>query len=125
MPLSAGTKLGHYEVISLLGKVGMGVWKARDTTLKREAALKFLPAAFLRDPDRMARFQRQAEALTSLDHPNFGPIYGLVDSADSRAPVLALNEGLTLADRIDAGPLLLEEAGAILTQIIEGLQSTH
>lgn len=83
------------------------------------------PAAFLRDPDRMARVQGQAEALTSLDHPNFGPIYGLVDSAGSRALVLALNEGRTLADRIDAGPLLLEEAGAILTQVIEGLQSTH
>src|SRR5713101_2149130 len=101
MPLSPGDKLGHYEVISLLGKGGMGeVWKARDTMLKRDVALKVLPAVFLRDPDRMARFQREAEVLASLDHPNIGPIFGLVDSEDSFGLVLALVEGPTLADRI-------------------------
>ena len=82
MPLYMGDKLGHYEVLSLLGQGGMGeVYRARDTTLKRDVALKVLPAAFLRDSERMARFQREAEVLASLDHPNIGPIYGLVDSA--------------------------------------------
>ncbi len=103
MPLSVGDKLGHYEVISLLGQGGMGeVYSARDTTLKRDVALKVLPASFLRDPERMARFQREAEVLASLDHPNIGPIYGIVDSEDSRGLVLALIEGPTLADHIAA-----------------------
>src|ERR1700682_4855707 len=98
MLFSVGDKFGHYEVLSLLGQGGMGeVYRARDTTLKREVALKVLPAAFLRDPERMARFQREAEVLASLDHPNIGPIYGLVDSDNSRTLVLALIEGPTLA----------------------------
>ena len=126
MPLSAGDKLGHYEILSLLGKGGMGeVWKARDTTLKREVALKVLPAMFLRDSDRMARFQREAEVLASLDHPNIGHIYGILDSADSRALVLALIEGPTLADRIEAGPIPLDETVAIAKQIIEALEYAH
>ena len=126
MPLSVGDKLGHYEVLSLLGQGGMGeVYRARDTTLKRDVALKVLPAAFLRDPDRMARFQREAEVLASLDHPNIGPIYGIVDSEDSRGLVLALIEGPTLADRIAAGPLPLDEAIAISKQIIEALEYAH
>jgi serine/threonine-protein kinase len=123
MSLSAGTK--HREVVSLLGKGGMGeVRKARDTTLKREVALKVPPAEF-RDPEGTARFQREAEVLASLDHPNSRPICGPVDSANSRALVLALIEGPALADRLDAGPLLQEDAGAISKQIIEGQQSTH
>jgi serine/threonine-protein kinase len=114
MPLSAGDKLGHYEVVSLLGQGGMGeVYRARDSTLKRDVALKVLPATFLRDPDRMARFQREAEVLASLDHPNIGHIHGIVDSEDSRGLVLALIEGPTLADRIEAGPIALDEAIAI------------
>src|SRR5579862_7218846 len=126
MPLSAGDKIGHYEVLSLLGKGGMGeVYKARDTTLKRDVALKVLPAAFLRDPDRMARFQREAEVLAALDHPNIGHIYGIVDSADSRALVLALIEGPTLAGRIAAGPQPLDEALAVSKQIIEALEYAH
>ena len=84
MPLSAGDKLGHYEVVSLLGQGGMGeVYRVRDTKLKRDVALKVLPATFLRDPERMARFQREAQVLASLDHPNIGPIYGMADSEDS------------------------------------------
>src|ERR1700689_2034328 len=111
MQLKSGDHLGSYEIISLLGKGGMGeVWRARDTTLKRDVALKVLPAAFLRDPDRMGRFQREAEVLASLDHTNIGHIYGIVDSADSRALVLAIVEGPTLADRIEAGPVPLDEA---------------
>src|SRR6266853_6549443 len=111
MPLFVGDKLGHYEVLSLLGAGGMGeVYRARDNTLKREVALKVLPASFLRDPERMARFQREAEVLASLDHPNVGPIYGIVESEGSRALVLALVEGPTLADHIAAGPLPRDEA---------------
>ena len=126
MPVAVGDKLGHYEVLSLLGHGGMGeVYRARDTTLKRDVALKVLPAAFLLDHDRMARFQREAEVLASLDHPNIGPIHGMVDSADSRALVLALIEGPTLADRIAAGPLREEEAISIATQIIDALEYAH
>jgi serine/threonine protein kinase len=126
MPLSVGDKLGHYEVLSLLGKGGMGeVYKARDTTLKRDVALKVLPATLLRDPDRLARFQREAEVLASLAHPNIGPIFGLIDSTDSRGLVLALIEGLTLADQIAIGPLPLDDALSIAKQIIEALEYAH
>src|ERR1700704_7064901 len=101
MLLSAGDKLGHYEVLSLLGEGGMGeVYRARDSKLKRDVALKVLPGTFLRDPERMARFQREAQVLASLDHPNIGPIYGMADSEDYFGLVLALVEGPTLAGRI-------------------------
>jgi serine/threonine-protein kinase len=126
MPLSVGDKLGHYEVLSLLGQGGMGeVYRARDTTLKRDVALKVLPATFLRDPERMARFQREAQVLASLDHPNIGHIHGIVDSEDARGLVLALIEGPTLADRIEAGPVPLDEAVAMSKQIIEALEYAH
>src|SRR5271168_250295 len=126
MPLCVGEKIGHYEVLSLLGQGGMGeVYRARDTKLKRDVALKVLPATFLRDPERMARFQREAEVLASLDHPNIGHIYGIVDSGDARGLVLALIEGPTLADHIEAGPLTLDEAVAISKQIIEALEYAH
>ena len=126
MPLNVGDKLGHFEVLSLLGAGGMGeVYRARDTTLKRDVALKILPATFLRDPERMARFQREAEVLASLDHPNIGHIHGIVESEDSRGLVLALIEGPTLADRIEAGPVPLEEAIVISKQIVEALEYAH
>src|SRR5580658_1439870 len=106
MALTAGTRLGSYEILAPIGAGGMGeVYRARDTTLKRDVALKVLPASFLRDPERMARFQREAEVLASLDHTNIGPIYGIIDSEDSRGLVLALIEGPTLADQIALGPL--------------------
>jgi len=126
MPLLIGDKIGHYEVLSLLGQGGMGeVYRARDTTLKRDVALKVLPAAVLRDPERMARFQREAEVLASLDHPNIGHIHGIVDSENSRGFVLALIEGPTLADRIEVGPIPLDESLAISKQIIEALEYAH
>src|SRR5713226_4925543 len=126
MPLTQGDRLGHYEIVALLGAGGMGeVYRAKDTTLKRDVALKVLPAAFLRDPERMARFQREAEVLASLDHPNIGHIYGLVDSADSRALVLALIEGPTLADQIAVGPVPLDDAIVIARQIVEALEYAH
>src|SRR5262245_41640044 len=124
--LSPGDQLGHFEILSLIGEGGMGeVYRARDLTLKREVALKVLPAGFLRDSDRRARFQREAEVLASLDHPNIGHIYGLVDSADSRALVLALVEGPTLAERIEAGPVAVYEAVGIAKQVIEALEYAH
>src|ERR1019366_8931923 len=82
MPLSAGDKIGHYEVVSLLGQGGMGeVYRARDTKLKREVALRVLPDTFARDPERMARFQREAEVLASLNHPNIATIHGFEGGA--------------------------------------------
>jgi serine/threonine protein kinase len=126
MPLSVGDKLGPYEILAPIGAGGMGeVYRARDSTLKRDVALKVLPATFLRDADRMARFQREAEVLASLDHPHIGHILGIVDSEESRALVLALVEGPTLADRIEAGPILLEEAIAISKQIVDALEYAH
>src|ERR1041384_1390754 len=126
MPLAAGDKLGHYEVLSLLGQGGMGeVYRARDTTLKRDVALKVLPAMLLGDSDRMTRFQREAEVLASLDHPYIGPIYGIIDSEESRGLVLALIEGPTLADQIAMGPLLRDDVLSISKQIVEALEYAH
>src|SRR6266576_2151079 len=106
MPLSIGDKIGHYEVLSLLGQGGMGeVYRAKDAKLDRNVAIKVLPQTLARDPERLARFEREAKVLASLDHPNIGHIHGIVDSEDSRGLVLALIEGPTLADRIEAGPI--------------------
>ena len=107
--MNPGDKLGPYEILAPIGSGGMGeVYRAHDTKLKRDVALKVLPATFLRDGDRMSRFQREAEVLALLDHSNIGHIYGIMDSEDSRALVLALIEGPTLADRIQAGQLPLD-----------------
>ena len=126
MPLSIGDRLGQYEILGMLGQGGMGeVYRAKDTTLKRDVALKALPSVFLRDPERLARFQREAEVLASLDHPNIGPIYGMVESDGARALVLALIEGPTLEDRIQAGPAPQEEATAIARQIADALEYAH
>ena len=126
MPLSPGDKLGNFDVLSLLGRGGMGeVYRARDTQLKRDVALKVLPAVFSSDPDRLARFQREAELLASLDHPNIGHIYGMVQSERNWALVLALIEGPTLDDRIKQGPLPADEAIAISKQIIDALEYAH
>src|SRR6202051_51672 len=100
MPLSAGDKLGPYEILAPIGAGGMGeVYRARDTKLKRDVALKVLPTAFARDPERMARFQREAEVLASLNHPNIAAIYGV----EERALVMELVDGPTLAERIESG----------------------
>ena len=126
MPLSPGDKLGNFDVLSLLGRGGMGeVYRARDTQLKRDVALKVLPAAFSSDPDRLARFQREAELLASLDHPNIGHIYGMVQSERNWALVLALIEGPTLDDRIKQGPLPPDEAIAIAKQVIDAMEYAH
>jgi serine/threonine protein kinase len=126
MPLSIGDRLGQYEILGMLGHGGMGeVYRARDITLKRDVALKALPSVFLRDPERLARFQREAEVLASLDHPNIGQIYGMAESEGGPALVLALIEGPTLQDRIEAGPVPPEEAAAMARQIAEALEFAH
>ncbi len=126
MVLSPGTRLGHYDVTSLLGEGGMGqVWQARDTKLDRDVALKVLPEAFTSDPDRLARFEREAKVLASLNHPNIGSIYGLEEAEGVKALVLELVEGPTLADRIAKGPIPLEEALPIARQIAEALEAAH
>jgi len=127
--LSAGTKLGPYEVVAPLGAGGMGeVYRARDTKLNREVALKVLPAAMANDAERMARFHREAQVLASLNHPNIAAIYGLEESGGMRALVMELVEGPTLAERIAGtrpSPLPLGESLGIAKQIAEGLEYAH
>ncbi len=126
MSLSPGTRLGHYDVTALIGEGGMGqVWQATDTTLNRQVALKILPDAFAEDPDRLARFQREAQVLASLNHPNIAAIYGLEQGDDTRALVLELVEGPTLADRIAQGSIPVDEALPIAKQIAEALEAAH
>ena len=126
MPLSPGTRLGHYDVTALIGEGGMGqVWQATDTQLNRQVALKILPDAFADDPDRLARFQREAQVLASLNHPGIASIYGIEKSDDTQALVLELVEGPTLADRIAKGPISIDEALPIANQIAEALEAAH
>ena len=126
MSLSPGTRLGHYNVTALIGEGGMGhVWQATDTQLGREVALKILPDAFADDPDRLARFTREAQILASLNHPNIAAIHGIEESEGTRALVLELVEGPTLADRISQGPIPLDEALPIAKQIAEALEAAH
>ena len=126
MPLEPGTTLGSFQVIAKIGEGGMGeVYQARDTKLDRNVALKVLPEAFTADPDRLARFEREAKVLASLNHPNIAHIHGLEDSGGIRALVLELVDGPTLADRIAQGPIPLDEARPIATQIADALEAAH
>jgi len=126
MPLSAGTRLGPYEVTSPIGKGGMGeVYRARDTKLDRDVAIKVLPEAFAKDEERLARFEREAKLLASLNHPNIATLYGLEESDGVTALVLELVEGPTLAERIAEGPIPAEEALPIARQIAEALEAGH
>lgn len=126
MSLSAGTRLGCYDILAPLGAGGMGeVYRATDTKLKRQVAVKILPAALATDPDRLARFQREAEVLASLNHPNIAAIYGLEDAAGMQALVMELVEGPTLADRIAEGPIPVDEALPIVEQIAAALEAAH
>jgi serine/threonine protein kinase len=126
MSVDVGTRLGSLEIIALLGKGGMGeVYRARDTKLKREVAIKFLPDEFARDPERVIRFQREAEVLASLNHPNIAGIYDVEEASGLRYLVLELVEGETLADRIARGPIPVEEAMRIALQICEALEAAH
>ena len=109
MPMTPGTTLGPYQVTAKIGEGGMGeVWQARDTKLDRDVALKVLPEAFAADPDRLARFKREAQILASLNHPNIAAIYGIEEAEGTRALVLELVEGPTLADRIKQGPIPID-----------------
>ena len=126
MSLTPGTHLGAYEVVARIGAGGMGeVYRARDTKLHRDVALKILPDAFASDSDRLARFQREARVLASLNHPNIGGIHGLEESDGLNALVLELVEGETLADRIARGPIPVDEALPIAKQIAEALEAAH
>jgi eukaryotic-like serine/threonine-protein kinase len=122
----SGTKLGPYEILAPLGAGGMGeVYRARDSKLNRDVALKILPAMFTDDAERMSRFRREAQVLASLNHPNIGSIYGLEEWNNLRVLVLELVEGPTLADRITEGAIPLEEALAIAQQIAEAVAYAH
>jgi eukaryotic-like serine/threonine-protein kinase len=134
MPLSAGTRLGPYAIEELLGEGGMGqVYRARDTNLERDVAIKVLPDVWALDPDRLARFRREAQLLASLNHPHIAQIYGVETAAagvdptrtNTTALVMELVEGPTLADCISAGPLSVPEALAIARQIADALDAAH
>jgi len=122
MSLEAGQKLGPYEVITQIGAGGMGeVYRARDTKLDRDVAIKVLPEELASDEQRVARFEREAKLLASLNHPNIASIYGF----ESKALVLELVEGPTLAERIEHGPIPVDEAIAIAKQIADALEAGH
>jgi serine/threonine protein kinase len=126
MALTSGTKLGPYEIVAPLGAGGMGeVYRARDTKLGREVALKLLPPLFTADADRVARFKREAQLLASHNHPHIGAIYGFEDDGNVPALVLELVEGDTLYDRVRRGPLALPEALAVAQQIADALDAAH
>ena len=126
MSLAPGTKLGPYEIQSQLGAGGMGeVYRARDERLSRDVALKILPQVYARDAERMARFEREAKVLASLNHPHIASIYGFEVSEDIRALVMELVQGPTLADKLRHGPIPLEEALPMAQQIAEALEYAH
>ena len=124
--MESGTKLGHYEISTLLGKGGMGeVWRARDTKLGRDVAIKTLPEEFAKDADRLARFEREARLLASLNHPNIAAIHGFEEDNGTHFLVLELVEGDTLADQIKRGAIPVEESLKLALQIAEALEAAH
>src|SRR5450432_1918173 len=127
MAFTSGTRLGPYEILSPLGAGGMGeVYRARDTKLSRNVALKVLPEAFVRDPDRMARFEREAKMLASLNHPNIASIYGLEESNGLTCLVMELVPGETLAEKIKReGAIAVVEVQAIARQMADALEAAH
>src|ERR1700674_5728042 len=126
MPLSPGARLGPYEILSAIGAGGMGeVYRATDTTLGRQVAIKVLPDAFAQDAERLARFEREAKTLASLNHPHIAQIYGLEKSSGVQALVMELVEGEDLSQRIARGPVPLDEALPIAKQIGDALEAAH
>ena len=126
MAIGPGARLAHYEISSLLGKGGMGeVWRARDTKLERDVAMKFLPHEFAVDAERLARFEREARLLAALDHPNVASIFGLEEVEGHRFLVMQLVEGEDLAQRIERGTIPVDEALGIAMQIAEALEAAH
>src|SRR5580658_4218453 len=121
MRLSPGTRLGSYEILAPLGAGGMGeVYRGKDTRLDREVAIKILPDALAHDPERLARFEREAKVLASLNHPNIAQIYGIQESNGSQALIMELVEGQTLR-----GPMPVEQALRYAGQIAEALSAAH
>src|SRR5262245_28877021 len=126
MAVGPGTRIGSYEIVSLLGEGGMGkVWRAHHAGLKRDDAVKVLPDHLALDPDRLARFQREAQLLASLNHRNIAHVYGLEHAEGVQALVMELVEGPTLADRLVDGPLPLDEALPVARQIADALETAH
>src|SRR5712691_7562396 len=125
--MNAGEQLGNYEVLAMIGKGGMvEVYRARDQNLGRDVAIKVLPAALAQNPDRLARFEREAKVLAALTHPNIAIIHGMENPAgNARAIVMELVEGPTLADRLEKGALPLDETLAIMRQIADALEAAH
>ena len=124
--MESGTQLGHYTILSALGKGGMGeVWRARDTKLGREVAIKTLPEEFAKDADRVARFRREAQLLASLNHPNIAAIHGFEEDNDTHFLVLELVEGDTLADQLKRGAIPVEASLKLTLQIAEALEAAH
>ena len=126
MALAPGVRLGPYAIAAQIGVGGMGeVYRATDTKLDRDVAIKVLPESLAGDPDRIARFQREARTLASLNHPNIAQIHGLEESDGIKALVMELVEGPTLADRIAQGAIPVDEALPIAKQIAEALEAAH
>src|SRR6267154_2360515 len=126
LALTTGTRLGVYEVTAQIGEGGMGqVYRAHDTKLNRDVALKLLPDAFASDPDRMARFTREAQTLAAPNHPNIAHIHGLEESNGDRALVMELVEGEDLSQRIARGAIPIDEALPIAKQVSEALEAAH
>src|SRR5262249_1973512 len=126
MTLASGSRIGPFVVKSPIGEGGMGVvFRAHDTKLQRDVALKLLPEHFANDADRLVRFQREAQILASLHHPNIAQIYGLEESQDTRCIVMELVEGDTLQDRLKRGSLPVDDALTIARQIAEALEAAH
>jgi len=126
MALASGTRLGCYEILSPLGAGGMGeVYRAHDTKLKRQVAIKILPPTVSSDPERLSRFQREAEVLAALNHPHIAAVYGLEDSGGVKALVMELVDGEDLAERLIRGALPIHDTLAIAKQITEGLEAAH
>ncbi|TDI34262.1 MAG: serine/threonine protein kinase [Acidobacteria bacterium] len=126
MALVSGTKLGHYEIVDALGAGGMGeVYRARDSKLGREVAIKVLLPELALDKERLARFEREARLLAQLNHPNIATVHGFEESDGQHFLVMELVEGETLAERIARGPVPPDEALSLLIQIAEGLEAAH
>src|SRR5262245_2744028 len=130
MSLAAGSRLGPYEIVAPIGAGGMGeVYRARDTKLHRDVAIKVLPDLFARDPERMARFEREAQTLASLNHSNIAQVFGVVDLAPdaghSAGMVMEFVDGEDLASRLQRGAIAIDETLAIARQIADALEAAH
>src|SRR5438045_7925906 len=126
MSVTIGARIGPYQIVGTIGAGGMGeVYRARDAKLDRDVAIKVLPEAFAADPDRLARFEREAELLAALNHPNIAAIYGFEEGSAGSAIVLELVEGPTVAERIAHGPLSLDDALSVARQVADALEAAH